>query len=300
MKQRLLFIINPIAGTAHKEDIETQIENIIDTSLFDFTIKKTQYKGHGLSLAIEAVSNQFDIVVAVGGDGTVNEVASALVGTSVIFGIIPLGSGNGLARHLSIPVQIDKAIELINMYHKEYKLIDVGKINEYFFFSVAGIGYEAKVAHDFNLRTERGFKGYLKQIIKNYFKYNSDDYIIHYEEKKIEKKSFFITFGNSSQWGYNIKIQPSASVKDGKINMLMCKKPNLLEVGYGVIELFLSRIEKSKLLETLLVNKVHIYSKNQNNMYLHIDGDAVEPVKSINVELLSKKLRIIAGIRNNY
>ncbi len=297
MKKKILFIINPTSGTTYKNNIEVQIKKRIDSSHFDFEVRKTQYKGEGFILAQEAVTNQFDIVVAVGGDGTINEVASALIDSPVILGIIPIGSGNGLARHLLIPMGFNKAIELLNTYNEQVELIDVGKVNEHYFFSIAGIGYDAKVAYDFNQGKKRGFKGYFKHIVKNYFDYNSDTYIIHYEGRKIERRAFFITFANSSQWGYNIKIQPSASLKDGKFNMLICKKPNLIKVGYGIIELFLGRIEQSRLIEILLFNKVKIFSKNNKPMHLHIDGDAVAPVNVIDIELLPTKLKVISGAK---
>lgn len=295
MKKKVLFIINPISGSSQRQNTEMLIQERIDFTHFNIEIKKTAYKGHANILAREAVEQQIDIVVAAGGDGTINEVASALVGTNVVLGILPIGSGNGLARHLAIPIQTNKAIELLNRKWNQSDLIDVGKINDHYFFSIGGIGYDAKVAYDFNRGTERGFKGYFKHIIKNYFQYNSDNYIVQFDDKKLEKRAFFITFANSSQWGYNVKIQPSASIKDEKLNMLICKKPHFLTIGYVMLELFLGRIEQSRFMEVFLIKEANITTKTKKPIYLHIDGDAVELVEEVNVTLISSKLRVITG-----
>ena len=296
MKKRILFIINPISGNKRGTHIKDKIEKMVDRHHYDFSVVMTEYKGHASELAARAVKEEVDVVVAAGGDGTINEVASSLVDSKTTLGILPIGSGNGLARHLSIPLRTDRALELLNAKFESFDTIDVGRANDIYFFSIAGIGYDAKVAYDFNRGKDRGFHGYFKQIVKNYFEYDSDTYRISYDNKQIDRKAFFITFANSSQWGYNVRIKPTASVKDGWLDVLICKKPNFFILSYVVLELFVNRIDQSKIMESFRGRNITVSSKNGRPLYLHIDGDSVEPVGTVNVDLLSAKLKVISGI----
>ena len=146
-KKDLLFIINPISGIGKQKNIEELIREFTDTSIFDYTVKFTKGPGHGTELANEAVASGVDVVVAIGGDGTVNEIGQALVGSEIALGIIPTGSGNGLARHLKIPFSFEKAIDVIN--HCKIRKIDTATINGQIFLSIAGVGYDAFVAKKF-------------------------------------------------------------------------------------------------------------------------------------------------------
>lgn len=271
--------------------MERKINRIIDTSLFDHNITYSNYKGHAFLLSQSAVEENTDVVVAVGGDGTINEVASALVNTNTSLGIVPSGSGNGLAYHLRIPIHIKKSLKIINGLHVDK--IDVCKLNNYYVFSIAGIGYDAKVAFDFNHGKGRGMDNYLKYILKNYFTYKADDYIIEYDGQIIEKNAFFITFANSSQWGYNVKVSPHASIQDGLLDVCFCTKPETLTLSPFVLKLLTDRFDETREVHLLRCKNLTIKTKNKSPIYLHVDGDAVEPISEINVEILPMALNVL-------
>ena len=195
--KRILFIVNPISGTHRSDNIEKMTYSTLDKSKFDISFERTEYKGHASELARNAVADNVDIVAAVGGDGTINEVASEIVNTDTAFAVVPHGSGNGLAYHLHIPIQVKKSLQIINDLHIEP--IDTCQVNGRSFFSIAGIGFDAKVAYDFDKDVRRGFQNYLKYILKNFFTYKSVDYLLNYDGKQQNVDAFFITFANSSQ-----------------------------------------------------------------------------------------------------
>ena len=293
MKKRILFIINPISGIKRIVNFERIIQRKIDHTKFDVSIRYTEYKGHGSLLAREAVENRTDIVVAVGGDGTINEIATQLVHTDTIMGIIPAGSGNGMAFHLNIPIVATKAVKVINKL-KTTK-IDVCKLNDYHFFSVAGIGFDAKVAYDFNSEKHRGFNNYLKQVIKNYLHYKQDLFRISYSDTTIDKEAFFITFANSSQWGFNIKMAPFASIQDGLVDVCIFHKPPFYMILPTAGNLLTNQIDKDPITEYIHCSQVDISTKDGLPIYLHIDGDAVEPTKEVHVRVIPKALNMIVG-----
>jgi len=293
--KRIVFIINPISGTRHSDNIEVIAKKELNADSFDIVFRYTEYKGHGAVLASEAVSQNADIVAAVGGDGTINEVASQLVGTQTALAVIPHGSGNGLAYHLHIPIHLKKAIRII----KSLNIIDIDTclVNGKHFFSIAGIGFDAKVAHDFSLDVQRGFQNYLKYIIKNYFSYKTTNYHIRTEGQEIDTDAFFITFANSSQWGYNVKIAPQASIQDGKLNLCICHKPNVLKMFNIDIPFLLSdHFDKSSLVRYIECEKATISSNDGTPIYLHIDGDAAGVTENVSLEILPKSLKTIVPL----
>lgn len=239
----------------------------------------------------EAVKQNFDVVVAVGGDGTINEVASALVNSETALAIIPSGSGNGLAYHLKIPINLKKSIQIINDLHLDK--IDVCKLNQFFVFSVAGIGYDAKVAFDFNHGKGRGMDSYFKAILKNYFTFQSENYIVEYDGKEMQKSAFFITFANSSQWGYNVKVAPHASIQDGLLDVCFCTKPETFTLSPFVIKLLTDRIDESREMHYLQCKHLSIKTQNNQPIYLHIDGDAVDPVSEIMIQIIPMALNVL-------
>lgn len=289
MKKSILFIINPISGAGNTDNFEKIVAKTLDNDKFDIYFRYTKYKNHGSEIAAAAVAEGVDIVAAVGGDGTINEVASQIVNTNTAFAVIPKGSGNGLAYHLHIPVNIKKALQIIN--EQNITSIDTCKINGRYFFSIAGIGFDAKVAFDFNNDGQRGFQNYLKHILKNYFDYQSARYIIQYDDKELETDAFFITFANSSQWGYNVKIAPQASIQDGKLDVCICQRPNLIKlVNVDLPHLLTNHINRSSIVHYLQCEKVKIMPSDGQQTYLHIDGDAAGIVDSIEIEMLPLSL----------
>ena len=292
--KKILFIINPISGKKRKDFLVEKIRQKFDNEAFDVEIAYTEHAGHGTELAA-AVLRGTDVVAAVGGDGTINEVASQLLNTDTTLAIVPLGSGNGLAHHLAIPQNADKNLQLIADKCDTPELVDACSINDDFFFSIAGVGYDAKVAYDFNHGNERGFHGYFKYILKDYFNYNYNTYIIDCDGDRIERKAFFITFANSSQWGYNVKIQPKASVQDGLVDVCIAKKPHWFALGDTVASLLMNRIDHRKLIEYKKCKELVISIKDGQKMFWHVDGDSREPVEKIVIKIIPHSLKVICG-----
>ena len=217
MRKKIVFIINPISGTIKKDEIPLMISEEIDADLFDITILHTEYRGHGCELARNYLEKGYDYIVAVGGDGTVNEVAREIIHSTASLGIVPIGSGNGLARHMNIPMNPRKAIAQIN--HSESILIDYGIVNKQPFFCTCGTGFDAYVSTEFAKGKSRGIMSYIEKMITGYFNYKSQNYHLLGNGIDLKTKAFVMTFANASQWGNNAYIAPQASIQDGKIDI---------------------------------------------------------------------------------
>jgi len=287
-KNNILFIINPISGGHNKEEIVKNIPKLLNVNKFNVSIVYTKYAGHAVEIAKKAVEENRDTVVAVGGDGTINEVASQLVNTNTTLAIIPCGSGNGLARDLGISLNYKKALQQIDSLNT--KKIDVGVCNHQYFFSLAGIGFDAKVAYDFNQGKKRKFFGYVWAILKDFFSSKNQYFEIVLENEKIIDDFFFITVANCSQWGYNVKVAPNAKLDDGIFAINLCKKPSLFSIIPFGIKVLTGNIERSKYVILKTAKKITITSKK--DFYYHIDGDAKGISRQIHINILHKALII--------
>lgn len=288
MTKSILFIINPISGSKKGVLAKAIIEKTIDSTKFSHTTVQTEYGGHATELAIEN-HDKYNIIVAVGGDGTINEVAKGLAGFKTLMGIIPCGSGNGLARHLNIPLNLNKAIQAV--FNDTYKQIDTCILNDNFFINVAGTGFDAFVAHVFNSGSNRGLINYVKITVKEFFKYKSKTYTIKVDNETIEKTAFSICFANSTQFGNNAYIAPTADISDGLIDLVIIKKFPLWKSPLLAVRLFNKTMHKSKYIETIKTSKATISSTGNN--YVHIDGESKEVAFPVTIEVSSKKLMIV-------
>lgn len=289
-KVSIVFIINPISGTRRKNSVRHAVNRFIDKKIFSYTFRITEYAGHAEKLSREAVENKTRIIVAVGGDGTINEVASQMIGSESALGIIPLGSGNGLARHLGIPRVIPGAIRLINKFN--VTSIDTATVNGVPFISIAGVGFDAKVARLFSKSQKRGFFTYAHLIANHFLKYKPKKYELRFEEGKvINKKALFISFANSNQFGYNTEIAPNAMLRDGKIDVCIVKKPNFFELPIIANLLLLRAVDKSQYVETIRSSKFTIRQKR--NRWVNIDGEARKLGKKIEIEVNPLSLKVI-------
>jgi YegS/Rv2252/BmrU family lipid kinase len=290
-KKKILFITNPISGGHRKAKIMRSIPKLLDKNRFDISMVHTKHAGHATEIAKKAVEQEVDIVVAVGGDGTINEVASQLVNTNTTLAIVPYGSGNGLARDLGIPLHYKKAIRKINSL--ETKKIDVGVCNNQYFFSLAGIGFDARVAYDFNRRKKRKFLGYARAIFSGYFFSEDQQYEIELENEKITDTFFFITIANCSQWGYNVKVAPDAKLDNGIFVVNLCKKPPFLPIALFVIKVLSGNINTSKYNTFKACKKIAVSSNNK--FFYHLDGDPKGFPQKIEVNILPQALNIVSS-----
>ena len=288
-KKKILFIINPKSGIGKYKLLASYIEKALDKDFFDYDILYTKFAGHGTELAQEAVRKSYDIVVVSGGDGTLNEIAKALVGSETLLGIIPVGSGNGLAHHLKIPINPIQAIEIINK--TKSITIDTAYVNNNLFVSIAGVGFDALVAKKFTKVKRRGFLSYFKIIAKEYPKYKPLNYIINIDGKQFARKALFISFANSDQFGYNTTIAPKAIIDDGMIDVCIVKKIPIIELPFLAHLLYWKQIDKSKFIETIKGKKFLIEQEKKSTV--NIDGEAVKLEKDLVVKINPLSLKII-------
>jgi len=288
LTKRICFIVNPISGIGKQKVIEKLIDERLDHTKFEYEITYTKAAKHAMELAAKAAADQFDIVVAVGGDGSVNETAAGLIGTQTAMAIIPTGSGNGLARHLGIPLNLKKALEVINAGYET--VIDSVQLNEHIFVNVAGIGFDAHIGWEFAKFGKRGFSSYLKIISREFPRYKAQDVELIIDGKSSIKKAFLISFANGSQWGNNAYIAPAADCRDGLIDIAILKDFNLLSaisIGY---RLFKKTIHKSAALETIKAKEVIV---RQPGTIAHIDGEPIETGNELRIKVNPLSLRII-------
>jgi len=290
-KKKILFIINPISGGQRKAKIIKAIPRLLDKTKFDISVTHSKRAGDAAKISKKAVAENTDIVVAVGGDGTINEIASQLVNTNTVLAIIPCGSGNGLARDLGISLRYERALQQINDLH--IKKIDVGVCNNQYFFSLAGVGFDAKVAYDFNRGKKRKFWGYVWAILKESYKVNNQDFEIGLDHEIITDKFFLVSIANGSQWGYNVKVAPSAKLDDGIFTVVLCKKPSVFAMIPFGIRLLLGKINNSKY--TIFKNTTEISVRSIKKFFYHIDGDAKGISRHIKVGILSEALRVVVS-----
>lgn len=270
-KKNLLAIINPISGTDTKEYIPEILDRIIDKDKFNLTLRFTQRQGHATELTQAAILNGFHSVVAVGGDGTINEVASALCGSDTALGIIPCGSGNGLARHLGVPVNIEKAIQVLNADNVES--LDYCTVNDIPFFCTCGVGFDAHVSEKFAQSHKRGALSYVQNTLIEYLKYRPQKYTIEMGDEIVTEEAFLIACGNASQYGNNAFITPGASMHDGLIDITIIHPFTPLDTAIMSVLLFTRHIDQDININTYRTDELVI--KRDKPGVMHIDGDPV-------------------------
>ena len=291
IKQRITFIINPISGTRSKEDIPLLIDALLDPLRFDYEVRFTEFRGHAAEIARQCVADGVDVVVAVGGDGTVNEVAGALVGTETALGIVPCGSGNGLARHLRIPIDTSKAISIINQCQIEP--FDYGVINGLPFFCTCGMGFDAFISLKFAEAGKRGPITYVENVLKEGLRYKPETYEITDESGTRHFKAFLIACANASQYGNNAYIAPGATMKDGELDVIVMEPFDALEAPQIAADLFMKTLGNNSKIKTFRTKSLTIHRKNPGA--IHYDGDPIMTGKDIDVHIEHLGLRIVTN-----
>ena len=291
MKKKAVFVINLISGTSDKAAIPGLIDQYLDKTKFEYEIAITQYAGHASEIATKAKDDGVDVVVAVGGDGTVNEVARAIVHSNTALGIIPCGSGNGLARHLLLPLNVRKAIDVIN--RGEVRQLDYGIINDYPFFCTCGMGFDAFVSMKFAEAGKRGPITYVENVLREGLKYKPETYIIEDKNGTLRYKAFLISCANASQYGNNAYIAPQASMSDGLMDVIIMEPFDVFEAPQISIEMFSKTLDKNSKIKTFRTRHLHIHRDKPG--VIHYDGDPVMTGADIDIELKPKGINIIVN-----
>lgn len=290
MKKRIRFIINPISGGVKKAKVPQMIEKYLDHEQFDYDIAITQYKKHAQSIAKESAAEGVDIVCAVGGDGSVHEVGTALVGTKCHLAIIPTGSGNGLARHLKIPLKTPQAIQNINQLYS--CCMDTGLANDKPFLGVGGFGFDAFIAKRFDEYHIRGFWGYAQLVYEEYFSYNPPKMKITLKDEVVKGNYLLCSIANSSEFGNGFCISPTSTVIDGKMELVLLKRFAWWRTLGVLGRFFFKRIEGSRFIRIVSFEKARIVLEEP---LAHYDGEPFEVRKEINIEVVPKSLWVLTG-----
>ena len=291
MKEKILFIVNPISGHKDKKTFPSLVESLIDKEKYDYSISWTEYGGHAKELAREAIASGVDVIVAVGGDGTINEIGTAMLGAEQTFAIVPCGSGNGLARHLHIPLKAEKVItEVINKGIKSR--IDTASINGVPFISIGGVGFDAIIADYFAKDPNRGLKTYVKLVTERYFKFQPEKYhLILDDDTEIDCEPLFISFANSNQFGNNAVVSPHASLNDGLLDVCVFKKPSFISIPDVAVKLMTSRIDHSKIVDIYKAKKIKVIRQKED--IANVDGEAMMMAKDLDIEIKPLSLNIL-------
>lgn len=291
--KNIAFIVNPISGTKAKNRVTKLIRDLLDPQLFSPTVVVTEYAGHATQLAQQFALEGYYAVIAVGGDGTVNEVANGLVGTNTALGIVPNGSGNGFARHLDISTRMNRAIEMLNS--SEVISVDYGMVNDKKFFSTCGVGFDALVAVQFNEGKSRGLKTYVQNTLQSLFNYKPETYHILGEDIDVTTEAFLITFANAGQWGYDAYIAPKASVQDGLMDIAIVNKFPLSAAPKLALNLFTHNIDENFYMN--IVRSKAITLVRENAGAIHIDGDPFEMPTELNIKIVEDGLKVLVKKR---
>jgi YegS/Rv2252/BmrU family lipid kinase len=280
MKKKILFIINPISGVGRHKTVEKLIDEKLDRSIFDYELSYTNASKHAIELSKKAVEENFNIVVAVGGDGSVNEIGKSLVGTNTALAILPCGSGNGTARHLKIPMNLEKAMHVINQGN--ISSIDTFTINDETVINTAGIGYAARIAHEFSKIKKRGFSNYIKIAVRDSMKYKSQNCEVEINGEIKKLNAFIIDIANGTQWGNNAVIAPHAKNDDGLLDLCIVNDFPFINFSLMAARLFTRSIHRSKFVEIIKVKELII---RQERDYAHIDGEPVFIGKELKIKI---------------
>ncbi|MEJ5303081.1 MAG: diacylglycerol kinase family lipid kinase [Bacteroidales bacterium] len=289
--QYIVFIINPISGIHHqrKKKLVELMPQILPKDDFRYEVFYTHGRGDGTALARMALLEGANKIIAVGGDGTVNEVARALTGTDIPLGIIPYGSGNGLANHLKLPRNPEEALRL--MAFGNTIAMDTLWLNDELAVSIAGMGFDARVAREYARESQRGFFTYARIAVKEYITYRQREFHISAPGIDIRQRAMLLSIANSDQFGYNTSIAPDASITDGLADITLVKKVPFTTLLITAILLFTRRINKSRYVNNLKLKECTI--TREKGKYINIDGEPVKMPRTIHLKVVPASLRII-------
>lgn len=288
--RRVLFIINPISGGKSKAEVPALIETQLKGTNVDYSIVNTTGPLHATELAAKAVADGYDVVASVGGDGTVNEIVNGIMGTETALAIVPFGSGNGLARHLGLPLGIAEAIKFTAF--GRYDRIDLGMLNGKPFANMAGVGFDALIGHLFATQKGRGFSTYIKTTLREFANYKPFTYTLHVEGQAPKSfKAFLISLANSTQYGNNAHIAPKADIRDGKLDVCVMKPFPLYAMPAISVRLFTKSLDNSAYLDYHRVSSCTIERDEEGPV--HLDGEPFFMGKKLDLSVLPLGLKVL-------
>jgi len=267
--RRLMLVINPISGTGSKKGVAEMVEQRMAPLGFKVDVRLTGGRGDATRLATLAADDGYHAVLACGGDGTVNETARALCGRPTALGILPAGSGNGLARHLGIPMDIPMALDVIeqgNIVPSDY-----GTVNGLPFFCTFGMGFDAAVTHRFARQHRRGLLSYVKSALSEYVQYRPQTYTLSANGKILTEKAFLVAVCNASQWGNNAYIAPHADITDGLLDITVVHSGSPIDAAVMGMDIFTGFINKNTMVHCFRAPAAVIYRSAAGEA--HIDGE---------------------------
>lgn len=289
MKNKTLFIVNPASGTGRQKNIETVIKENLDHDLFDYSVRYTEHIHHGTELAREAADQGYDCVVAVGGDGSVNDVAQGLKDTGVHMGIIPCGSGNGLARTLKIPLRPALAVKTLNKLQSQ--TIDSIVINDrYLSVNAAGVGFDAHIARLLKAAKKRGFQAYASLFFREYASYENSNYRLTIDGRTLYRKAWFIAIANGRQYGYNLSVAPKAQIADGLLDITIIDKVPIEHIAITAPMAFMNLLDHSQHAEMFRAKEVHL--EGNLDKWVNIDGEGENIGKELHFVVHPQSVKI--------
>lgn len=288
-KRKIVFVYNPTSGTIRLIPVIPIIERFVNRDLYDFSIVSTQYRGHATELARQYAAQNYDAVIAVGGDGTVNEVGCGLIETNTALGIIPCGSGNGLARHLGISMDPFKAVKWLDK--SIFSEIDYGMIEDHPFFCTCGVGFDAKVTDTFSKAGTRGVLTYMESILKEIATYKDKTYKLSFDNSSETFDCFIVTCANAEQWGNNAFIAPTASLRDGLMDVVVIHPFTPLDAPLLAFQLFNKLIDRNPKVTVRRCAQMTITRDSEGPA--HYDGEPVTLGKEIHVRMIEGGLKVL-------
>ncbi len=297
MSRRIIYLINPVAGTRGKQPLETFIIKRTTAAGIDFEIAHSRADGNYDALIKKIKAEKFTDIVVCGGDGTINSVVSATRFLAVNIGIIPMGSGNGLAFAARIPKQPGKALDIIFANH--HKPADAFSINEHFSCMLCGIGFDAAVAHDFAKQKKRGLRSYIKVSTQHFFKAKPYRFELQVKNRLIKTNAFFISVANANQFGNHFTIAPKARLNDGLLDIVVVQKMNKLMLLFSVfaqltgLNALQQDVEKPGRQNIIYLQTETLTILNPENAPLHIDGDPGETAGNFSIGIIKNCFRLL-------
>lgn len=288
--QTALMIINPISGTRHKGELQALVADRMKAIGVTLEVVHTQHKGHGAELAAEAAERGVDLVIAAGGDGTVNEIASVLMHTDTALGLVPCGSGNGLARTLGIPMDFDRAVDLIA--RRNAVAIDCGIADGKPFFCTFGVGFDAVVTHKFSQTKRRGKMEYVRSALLEYLNFTPDHYALEIDGEIITEEALLISVCNTSQYGNNAYIAPQASITDGLLDITVVRNGTVIDQAMAGIGLLSGQIDRNRIVDTFKAKEVNILRLNEGPAQL--DGEPLSLGRKIHIKCDPGCLKVLS------